>query len=59
MDSQEPEKSNDLRFIALHCIVFELSAYKISMEISAVKAVKRFIIQEIIPRNKFEILKYF
>ena len=35
MDSQEPEKSNDLRFIAVHCIVFELSAYKISMEISA------------------------
>ena len=26
IDSQEPKESNDVRFVALDCIVFELSA---------------------------------
>ena len=26
IDSQEPKESNDVRFIVLHCIVFQLSA---------------------------------
>ena len=32
IDSQEPKESNDVRFIALRCIVFELSACENSVE---------------------------
>ena len=34
MVSQEPKKSKDVRFVALCCIVFELSACKYSAEFS-------------------------
>ena len=32
IDSQEPKESNDVRFVALGCIVFELSACENSAE---------------------------
>ena len=32
---QEPKESNDVRFVALHCIVFELSACENSAEFPA------------------------
>ena len=35
MDSQERKESNDVRFVALLCIVFELSASKNSVEFPA------------------------
>ena len=34
IDSQEPKESNDVRFVALGCIVFELSACENSDESS-------------------------
>ena len=35
IDSQEPKESNDVRFISLGCIVFELSACEYSAEFPA------------------------
>ena len=35
IDSQEPKESNDVRFIALCCIIFELSACENSVEFPA------------------------
>ena len=35
IDSQEPKESNDIRLIALCCIVFELSACENSAEFPA------------------------
>ena len=35
INAQEPNESNDVRFIALSCIVYELSAKKKSAEFSA------------------------
>ena len=35
MDSQEPKESNDVRFVALRCIVFELSSCENSEEFQA------------------------
>ena len=35
IDLQEPEESNDVRFIALRCIVFELHASENSAEFPA------------------------
>ena len=35
IDSQEPKESNDVRFVALCCIVFELSACENSVEFPA------------------------
>ena len=35
MDSQEPKQSNDIRFVALRCIVFDLSACENSVEFPA------------------------
>ena len=35
IDSQKPKESNDVRFIALRCIVFELSACENSAEFPA------------------------
>ena len=34
-DSQEPKESNDVRFVALRCIQFELSACENSVEFPA------------------------
>ena len=31
-DSQDPKESNDVRFVALSCIIFELSAFENSVE---------------------------
>ena len=36
MDSQEPKESNDVRFIALRCIVLQLSTCENSAEFPAV-----------------------
>ena len=35
IDSQEPKESNDVRFVALRCIVFELLACENSVEFPA------------------------
>ena len=35
IDSQEPKESNDARFIALPCVVFELSACENSSQFPA------------------------
>ena len=35
IDSQEPKESNDVRFVALGCIVFELLACENSVEFPA------------------------
>ena len=40
MDSQKPKESNDVRFISLGCIVFELPACENSAEFPAERGCK-------------------
>ena len=36
IDSQEPKESNDVRFVALGCIVFELSAENFLLKVAGI-----------------------